>query len=281
MRLVILFCFTLLPGNLIAGVVSRGTTVNLTGTTAATRPELAGVVVGDKILPFEIKSSAGEVILRGSYHSRVVRSNLTGELIFSGRIRDTSNPPGIAGWVTNARMEGFGFVDTDVDYRIDGSGTIPANRVIRSAVGDTLQFSIGNGLLNPPNESRSFFILTKAENFNAAGTVTLFGSNDFGGNSFQVVLSGVFVPEKPPLKVSLGKRLFFETQFYYPIAVTGAAQGLLLNVETSTTLRPESWVLQSEPDRTVTGAETTVFGVVTSAEDPRRFYRVTCKLPGP
>jgi hypothetical protein len=259
--------------------LSRGSSTGLVGVTAASHPELAGEVLADKQIPFEIRDSLDTVILTAVYHSRVLRSATTGKLVFAGRITDTANPPSTFGWITHARLEGFGFVDVDVETRTDSLGDVPATSAGRDAVGDRLTFSIGPGYLNPPDESKAFVALTTADEFVDTGTASVFASNDFGGTTFSTTLEGVCVPVKPPLAAEIGERFFFETSDYHPIVVRGAAEGLVLMVETSPDLTPASWVTQGAETRIATAGQTTMFGEVEPAYGGRQFFRVTCHLP--
>ncbi|GHC45534.1 hypothetical protein [Roseibacillus persicicus] len=261
--------------------LERGESETLEGVGNLTHPEFTGNILQDKLIPFEIKDSLGEVILTGNYHSRVFRSNSTGKLVFAGRVRDTSNPDGTFGWVTHVRLQGFGFVDVDAEAALDSAsaGSVRASRASRNVAGDVLSYTIGPGLLNPPDESTFFFAGTQAESYTEDGRVTIFASNDFGGNSFSVELEGTLVPVKPPLCLELGERFFFETSYYYPIDVTGVAKGVQLRVETSPDLTAESWSLTSEPLRTVTGEITRAYGEVYGDYDGKQFFRVVCSLP--
>lgn len=258
--------------------LARGSSITLGGVTAATHPEFAGSVLADKLIPFEVRGFGDAVILTGTYQSRVIRSSTTGKLVFSGRIRDLANPPDTFGWVTHARMEGFGYVDTDVHARSDTLGDVLATRAARNVAGDWLTFTIGPGLLNPPDESKTFGALTTADEFDESGSVTIFASNDFGGTSFSVTIEGAHAPVKPPLSLSIGERFFFETLFYHPIEVRGAAEGVVLKVETSPDLM--TWTTQAGSGQTAVAGTSLVFGEVDPDSGGRQFFRVFCELPG-
>ena len=89
--------------------------VDLFGTTAAFRPELAGIVLEDLLTPFSI-SGAGET-LSGQIQNRVVRSD-DGTLDFSWRII----PGEGRGDISVFRVTGFAGFTLDADWRIDGLG---------------------------------------------------------------------------------------------------------------------------------------------------------------
>jgi hypothetical protein len=264
----------------LATPLARGGSVSLAGVTALSHPQFTGTVLADKAIPFEIRQSNNEVILTGIYRSRVIRSAITGKLVIEGRISDTANPPGTVGWITHAALNGLGFVDTDVETRTDALGSTPATNATRNVVGDRVTFRIGPGLLDPPSESRPFMALTTAVDFSNTGTVTIFGSNDFGGNAFFTTIDGTYAPLPPPLTLAIGDRFFFETLYYHPITVTGAAVGVRLRVQTSPDLTPGSWITQAGLGVPATAGSSTVFGEVNPGYGGRQFFRVFCELPG-
>lgn len=90
--------------------------VALSGTTTATRPELAGPIIEDDLTPFSI-SGAGET-LTGNIQNRVVRSSVDGTLDFYWRILPTSGDGDISAF----RVTGFAGLALDADWRIDGLG---------------------------------------------------------------------------------------------------------------------------------------------------------------
>src|SRR2546423_15056565 len=63
-------------------VLFPGGSVAVAGTTAAARPELAGVAIRDALLPFTITSASGGTIFKGTLQDRVVRENQAGTLDF-------------------------------------------------------------------------------------------------------------------------------------------------------------------------------------------------------
>jgi hypothetical protein len=201
-------------------------------------------------------------------------------LVFEGRISNTVNPPGTVGWVTHAAPENLGFVDTDVETRADGPGTTAATQATRNSVGNRVSFRIGSGFLNPPGESRPFMALTTAVEFTETGAVTIFGSNDFGGNSFSTTITGAHAPVPPPMALEIGDRFFLETLYFHSLRVTGAAAGVILKVQTSPNLEAGSWITQPGPGAPAGTGISTVYGEVNPAYSGRQFYRVFCELPG-
>jgi hypothetical protein len=140
------------------------------GTTAAARPELAGVELRNDVIDFEIRSATGNVVFAGKIEDTVRRSWQRNTVEFEFRIRNTK--PGLPGQITEVRREGFGSRKTDMDYRLDGLGTIGPDRVM--PMGAAVGFSFGKRPLRPGDESRFCFVLTDATEFDAqAGSLVI------------------------------------------------------------------------------------------------------------
>src|SRR5260370_961675 len=58
------------PSPSLAVSLPLGGIAALSGTTAAARPELAGLVLEDQLIPFTITDSVGNVIYQGTIHNR-------------------------------------------------------------------------------------------------------------------------------------------------------------------------------------------------------------------
>ncbi|MDA0813961.1 MAG: carboxypeptidase regulatory-like domain-containing protein, partial [Verrucomicrobia bacterium] len=143
-------------------------------------------------IPFEIKDGKGNVLVKGNYQDAVSRSTAKGTVIFGPRVRDLEKPNGDA-WITNIVIESFEDFTTDADFRSDGLGVVGAKRVTRSKVpGASLNF--GFDVILPPDDSKFLSILTDAPSFALNGKVTIFASNDFGGNSFSTTLNNTAAP---------------------------------------------------------------------------------------
>ena len=140
------------------------------GTTAAARPELAGTVLHDVLIPFEIFDANAVLLYKGTLQDRVSRSDMDGTLDFDYRIRDTQ--AGLNGVLAIADTSDFSGWLTDVDYRTDGLGTVPTGRAARNvAPGDTVSFlydAVPSG-----QESLFTFIKTDAVDFAEGGTTIL------------------------------------------------------------------------------------------------------------
>jgi hypothetical protein len=133
------------------------------GTTVAARPELAGTVLRDKSIDFEIRNADGKVVFAGKVQDRVSRSDRDKTLSFEFRIRDTK--PDLPGRIKEVRREGFGDRKTDLDYSRDGLGTIGPDSVTRDKKGATVGFSFAKTPITPGTESRFSFALTDATEF--------------------------------------------------------------------------------------------------------------------
>ena len=127
---------------------------SLGGTKAATRPELAGLVLEDVLTPFSFSGVSGTV------QNRVVREDGTGTLDFSWKVNVTGSVTGAG--VSAFRLADFGYGNLkDADWRIDGLGSIAADtaRLFNAAsypAGD-INFLFGKGVA--PNDSSRFFFL--------------------------------------------------------------------------------------------------------------------------
>lgn len=159
-----------------AGLVNLapGSGTGLTGVTAATNPETAGVIPtgGDFSQSFQIFNAGNSLLFEGVLQSRVVISDVTGTILFGLRIRDTVG--GLNGIISNVEYSGFAGWATNVEWREDGLGDDGPSRAERSLDGDTLNYLFGFGPLVGPDESKLFFALTDATNYALVGTATIF-----------------------------------------------------------------------------------------------------------
>lgn len=146
--------------------IAEGSTVPLRGTTHAARPELGGTVIADQLLPVEIDlGSVGR--FRGSLQNRVVRE-AAGNLTFYYRLisdpSSTLTPNAVSDFLTlpAARL-------ADVDFRIDGLGTIPPTSATRDPGRLVFRFASPVGV---GQQSRFFFLRTDATSY-ALNTETM------------------------------------------------------------------------------------------------------------
>jgi hypothetical protein len=165
----------------------------LAGTTVAARPELAGVVLADVDTPFTLDGVTGFV------QNRVVRENGTGTLDFYWRVQLDPATEGSDG-IDALRIGNFGYAYmTDADWRIDGTGTVPAStaRLFNPAVhpaGD-INFLFGPDI-QAGQSSGFFFLHTGATAFAETALYDLVSSNDLISGEFSTFAPAV--PEPAP-----------------------------------------------------------------------------------
>ena len=185
-----------LPSAASAVLLAPGDFVNLTGTTAAARPELTGVVLQDVVRPFSVDHGGGN-FTTGTIRDRVVRETDSGTLDFYYRISNDVSSAGSVDFVTRNSFAGFG---TDVDFRTDVIGTIGPDQASRNAAGDEVLFDFfSTNLLFPGAESFFFFVKTDATDFDENGTGSLaftsnLGSGTFDFDTFQPVMGPDILP---------------------------------------------------------------------------------------
>ena len=144
-------------------------------TTAATEPDLPGVVVHDTLVPFTIKTQGGAVLCAGYLQDRVVRSTKSGQFHFYYRIRNTRGPGAIGRMVTAS----FATTALRVAYRTDGLGMVPPRIASRSIVPGAL---VTFELTDPPlscaqhQESRFILIKTSVTAFHPGGATRIFAT---------------------------------------------------------------------------------------------------------
>jgi hypothetical protein len=155
----------------VSAVLVSGATIPLPSSTAATEPDLAGVVLHDSLIPFVIRDSLRRVLCRGRLQDRVVRSNQTGLLHFYYRIRGDRRRQ--RGRIRSAITLTFGLDTLSVGYRLDGLGAVNPTSATRLA--DTVQFDFKDPL-SCSAESRFFFIKTNFKNFGAGQTALVLSS---------------------------------------------------------------------------------------------------------
>lgn len=93
------------------------TAVALPGTTVAAEPQLAGVVLEDKLSSFSIAGLG----ITGQIQSRVVRSSVDGTLDFYWRVFNDATSQGSIG---NFRVGEFYAPEYNANWRIDGLGDV-------------------------------------------------------------------------------------------------------------------------------------------------------------
>ena len=145
--------------------------VPLSGTTALLRPELAGLIIADTLVPVSFGDGSGGTISL-VVQTRVVREDDAGTLDFYYWIRDFNANSSLP--ITALRLSGFDGQTTDVDFRTDGLGTVgPVDALRFSGVDEgKLNFrflsAAGGPVLDPGEESRLMFVKTEATTFGLA-----------------------------------------------------------------------------------------------------------------
>lgn len=153
----------------------------LSGTTAAARPELGGLVLADTLRPFSIDLGSG-LSIAGTldFYFRIMNDTASGgAIIFAGR-------------------SDFGAWTTDVDWRVDGLGVDGPSFGFRNPGGTEVQFGFFSGVVDPGEDSRFFFIKTNATQFSATGSAYLAGLPANGGQGSSVELT-TYQPTVVPL----------------------------------------------------------------------------------
>ncbi len=162
-----------------AASLPPGSIAPLSGTTVSDRPELAGVVLEDALIPFTITDPSSTLIYQGTIQNRVVMSNTLGTLIFEFRIRDTDATLGgsLIGVSRTGFRNGTTLFATDVDFSLDGLGTIGPPGASRNGGGNQIDFAFAGNPVTPGAESYFVEALTDSIHYDAVGTLTLYTSD--------------------------------------------------------------------------------------------------------
>jgi hypothetical protein len=144
----------------------------LSGTTLAQRPELAGEVVEDQLIPYSFQGAGSSV--SGVIKNRVVRS-VDGTLKFYWRIIPDASSTGD---IIAFRVGGFGGFTLDGDFHLDSPGSVgPATA--RNFGDGSVNFLFSHGV--SAGESSFFFFLdTQATAFSNTGSYDLLSCSDNG-----------------------------------------------------------------------------------------------------
>ncbi|MCG8055306.1 MAG: VPLPA-CTERM sorting domain-containing protein [Candidatus Thiodiazotropha endolucinida] len=181
-----------------SAILSPGSSITLSGTTSTIDPDLAGTIIHEYLIGFEVTDPSGDTLLTGNYLDRVIRSNNTNQLIFSGRIQDlavtSENSLGIYDWL----VTGFSGYQTDVDYRSDDIGDLAPDQATRLNDGNDILFDFPTEL-EPPESSLFSSIATDAARFDLSGSA-FFGIEDFVNDTdYLLELNGIAAPSPVPL----------------------------------------------------------------------------------
>jgi len=147
-----------------------GDVVNVSGTTVAAEPWLAGTPLNSGVLNvFFIRDEGGNSVFTGELVSQPIRSDDLGTVSIRYQVRNAQN---VVGARRVARVEIFGFdgMQTNVDFRTDGEGDIGPNLVSRTnGAGGQVSFLFANPVFSINLDSYSFHIHTNATHFNQQG----------------------------------------------------------------------------------------------------------------
>lgn len=134
--------------------------IPLPGTTAAAEPDLAGIVVSDKLVPFTLASATTPV--SGTLQVRILR-NSAGKLAFYWKINNSASSKG---QVDTFSVSGFPKQAYDANWRKDGLGTVaPSGVEGLLSVADFKTWIYGFRFkipVKPGQSSRFFFLRTGA-----------------------------------------------------------------------------------------------------------------------
>jgi hypothetical protein len=166
-RAIVIFGLSALALSSNAVVLSPGSTVAVSGTTEALRPELAGTVIVDQLVPYLATNS----LFSGMLQERIVRETGSGTLDFYFRIENAT------GQIENLSTNSFAGFSTDVDWRLDGLGSVPPVKASRSSDGSIINFGFDPAVIGT-DESRFFFIKTNAVTYKDGFVSLIDGGSD-------------------------------------------------------------------------------------------------------
>lgn len=194
-----------LPHAGVAAPLLPGGATLVPGTTVAADPDLAGPVLNDNMILYDLDPAP--LFLAGhEIQNRVTRSAATGDLIFGPRFAQSYNGSPWDYLIDGFEITGFGSFATDVAYRTDGLGDRGPTFAERSADGDVLRFTFGFPLLlqnlvqEVQEESYFMSIVTDARAFATIGRMTVFArSEQFPGQVVTASIGGIAVPVDAPI----------------------------------------------------------------------------------
>ena len=156
----------------VSAVLANGATIALPATTAAAEPDLAGVVIHDAVIPFQVKNAAQTTVLcEGQLQDRVVRSTATNDLHFYYRFIGTPTRLRFPPTARITRIETVWFSGVDplrAAYRTDGLGVVAPATARRPYV-DTIWFVFGGGGMPCGSNSRFFFVKATGTGYKTVG----------------------------------------------------------------------------------------------------------------
>ena len=192
--------------------LTPGDTIIVTGSTSASNPELAGVILQDSILTtnsMQVPPEANPLVNFADFdvQNRVVQSGMDGTMIFMPRILFSRNVTPYPLQVNRVEMFGFGDYAIDATYRTDGLGDSGPTFGARSADGQILSFDFGfplvisNLFAGLQEESYFFSLKSDATEFENSGRLSIFAQavgDPVQGREYRFDVGGIAVPTDTP-----------------------------------------------------------------------------------
>jgi hypothetical protein len=175
---------------------NSGDNLALSGTTSATEPQLAGLVLVDDLIPFSFSTPTG--LISGTVQQRVIRSFLDNTIDFSWRILNDSTSEAIG----SLRVGDFVSPEINANYRTDGLGTLGPDRGHLFSTGQDFNFLFSNGLAGGQG-SNFFFFDTTATSYAKTAFFDLTGTGAGNNISIPFAAYAPAVPEPEPYAMML------------------------------------------------------------------------------
>lgn len=139
---------------------------DLSGITNSDMAELIGTIEFDYAQDLVFSGDSGS-LYEATLLTRVVRSNMTGNLTMNFRIMDPN--ASLSGQISHIEINGFSGLETRVEYRGEpGFGEVGPSIAARSVDGDILTFDF-NQALPTGSDSRFFFAMLDVAQYDFAG----------------------------------------------------------------------------------------------------------------
>ncbi len=150
-------------GSALAVPLAPGDQVNLNGTTSAQNSWYAGVNQdGTQIVPFTIRDAQNNPVFQGTFTAAAARSFELGTIRMRYRLRDMQVIGNRA--ISYIEINGYGGLQTNVDYSLDGLGDNGPSQAQRNASGVRLTY-VFNPLLLASQDSYFFWAFTNGTSF--------------------------------------------------------------------------------------------------------------------
>ncbi len=167
-------CFLLLfiyPSINVAAELLAGENRTLNGVNSFQQPVLAGLIIRNELLPFEITDNNGVTIVSGLVEDRVVKSSDLGTSIFQSRLRELKGANNVL--IKSIGFTGFKYTKVDPEYLLNGIGdTSPTQVNHSSGNGDQITYHFSPALI-AANESSFTSIATNATGYSITGKTSI------------------------------------------------------------------------------------------------------------